>query len=115
MTHIEEINTGLPLSAKKAINQVLRQHPTINTALLYGSRAMGTFREGSDIDLTLTGETSYNELQKIEQELDDSLLPYKIDLSLMKDIDNTELLEHIRRVGVEFYQRCPPSRSSYTD
>ena len=115
MTHIEEINTGLPLSATEAINQVLRQHPTITTALLYGSRAMGTFREGSDIDLTLTGETSYNELQKIEQELDDLLLPYKIDLSLMKDIDNTELLEHIHRVGVEFYQRCPPSRSSYTD
>jgi predicted nucleotidyltransferase len=49
--------------------------------VLYGSRAKGNYRPGSDIDLTLLGESlNLTELQKIELELDDLMLPYKIDL-----------------------------------
>jgi len=54
----------------------------------------------------MVGEGVTHSLQlKIENELDDLLLPYKIDLSVIGAIDNTELLEHIRRVGVVFYHR----------
>ncbi len=42
-------------------------------------------------------------LFKIENELDDLLLPYKIDLSVFSDIENPELLGHIERVGKVFY------------
>jgi len=45
------------------------------------------------------------ELLRIENELDDLMLPWKIDLSLKHNIDNPALVEHIRAVGVKFYQR----------
>lgn len=76
----------------------------IDEVTLYGSRAMGNFKSGSDIDLTFKGEhIDHSTLYKIERALDDLLLPYIFDLSLWSHIDNPELLEHIDRVGIVFY------------
>jgi predicted nucleotidyltransferase len=97
---------GLKQQTISAIQSVFAQHPEIKRAVLYGSRAKGTSRPGSDIDLTLFGEAlTYTQLNRIETEIDDLLLPYTIDLSLYSQIDNTELLDHIQRVGQLFYQR----------
>ncbi|WP_293013047.1 nucleotidyltransferase domain-containing protein [Mongoliibacter sp.] len=75
--------------------------------MLYGSRAKGNYRPGSDIDLTLLGESlDLTELQKIEIELDDLMLPYKIDLSIHHKIQNSDFLEHIQRVGKIFYEKA---------
>lgn len=95
---------GLKPDTISQINSVLLAHPEIEQAMLYGSRAMGNYRAGSDIDLCLKGEAlTLTQLLKIENELDDLLLPYKIDLSLHHALDNPELIDHIRRVGVVFY------------
>ena len=42
-------------------------------------------------------------INKIDFELDDLLLPYTFDLSIYNQIDNPDLLEHIKRVGKDFY------------
>jgi hypothetical protein len=42
---------------------------------------------------------------QIENELDDLLLPYKIDMSIFSQIDNPDLVSHIARVGQVFYER----------
>jgi len=98
-------NTGLSAKTIDKIHSVFSRYPNIEQAILYGSRAKGTFRNGSDIDLTLRGDTlTHRELSRIENELDDLLLPYKIDLSLFRQIDNPNLIEHIGRVGVVFYE-----------
>lgn len=95
---------GLKPDTVARINGVLAAHPEIEEAVLYGSRAKGNWRAGSDIDLCLKGEAlTLTHLMKIENELDDLLLPYKIDLSLHHALDNPELVDHIRRVGVVFY------------
>ena len=79
---------------------------TTETVVLYGSRAKGNYREGSDIDLTLMGDVlSHTQLNRIETQIDDLLLPYAIDLSIFESIDNANLIDHIRRVGVVFYER----------
>ena len=98
-------STGLSAKTIDKIHSVFARYPNIEQAILYGSRAKGTFRNGSDIDLTLRGDTlTHRELSRIENELDDLLLPYKIDLSLFRQIDNPNLIEHIGRVGVVFYE-----------
>ena len=75
-----------------AIQSTFKRHPEIEQALLYGSRAKGTHRNGSDIDLTLLGdELTYSLLNRIETEIDDLLLPYTFDLSLYSHIDNADL------------------------
>ncbi|MEO0002767.1 MAG: hypothetical protein RLZZ22_459 [Pseudomonadota bacterium] len=98
--------TGLPAAAVQAIQQVLAACPVVEQAVLYGSRAKGNYKRGSDIDLTLKGNTlTYRDLLHLMDELDDLLLPYMIDLSIYAQIDNPALREHIDRVGVVFYAR----------
>jgi len=89
-----------------SINAVFERYESVEKAFLYGSRAKGNYRSGSDIDLTLVGANlDLTTLLKIENELDDLLIPHKIDLSILHKIENSELIEHIERVGVCFYER----------
>lgn len=101
---IVDVSTiGLPFNVIEAMKKVFSHHLGIESAVLYGSRAMGNFREGSDIDLTIVGSLDHRELLKVELELDELMLPYKVDLSLQHEIDNASLIEHINRVGKLFY------------
>jgi predicted nucleotidyltransferase len=96
---------GLSEGTLARIRGVLASHAEVERAVLYGSRAKGNYRDGSDIDLCLVGETlTLAEQLKVESELDDLLLPYKIDLSRFHALDNPALIDHIRRVGVAFYE-----------
>lgn len=97
---------GLTAKTIAEIRKVFAKYPQIKRAVLYGSRAKGTYRNGSDIDLTLEGENlTLNLLFNIETDLDDLLLPYKIDLSVIHKIQNSDLLKHIEKVGVVFYDK----------
>ena len=102
------MNHGLPATTVARIQGVLAGYPEVEKAVLYGSRAKGTQRKGSDIDLTLIGpDLNHTLLTRIIQELDDLLLPYQIDLSLRASLTHPELLDHIQRVGVALYERTP--------
>lgn len=97
---------GLPVDAVERICAVFARCPRLERAVLYGSRAKGNYRDGSDIDLTLHGDgLSHRDLLQILGELDDLLLPWTIDLSLFATLDHAGLREHIARVGVPFYER----------
>lgn len=100
------INTGLNNSDIKKIHSVLNLYQEIEKAILFGSRAKGNYKPASDIDLTLVGRNlNLTIQQKIENELDDLLLPYKFDLSIHHTISNRELLDHIERVGIILFQK----------
>jgi type I restriction enzyme S subunit len=97
---------GLDTEDIEAINKVFSKYSEIENAILYGSRAKGNYRNDSDIDPTLIGgKLTLSQLFEIETELDDLLLPYKIDLSTYHKIENPDLMEHIKRVGVIFYKK----------
>ncbi|MEL7510846.1 MAG: nucleotidyltransferase domain-containing protein [Cyanobacteria bacterium J06554_3] len=101
------IQFGLKRHIIQQIVSVLKQHPEIESAILYGSRAMGNFRPGSDIDLTLTGDAlNYRTVARVENEIDDLLLPYLFDISIFSHIENPNVVDHIQRVGITFYQRA---------
>jgi predicted nucleotidyltransferase len=100
------MNHGLSAATVARINGVLARYPEVKRAILYGSRAKGNFKPGSDIDLTLCGpDLTPASLAAIEDALDDLLLPYTIDLSIFDLLDHASLREHIERVGREFYRR----------
>lgn len=95
---------GLPATSVAKIRAVFARYPAIAAAILYGSRAKGNFKPGSDVDLTLVGSPDLNRLlPQIAEALDDLLLTYTIDLSVWADLNNPPLREHIQRVGVRFY------------
>lgn len=97
-------NWGLPDDAIEKLIAVFKCYPKINQVILYGSRALGNYRLGSDIDLCIEAdELSLTDLLKIENQIDDLLLPWKVDLSLKNKIDNPHLIEHIETVGIVFY------------
>ena len=97
---------GLSAETLDKLNSVFAQHSAIDSVLIYGSRAKGNYRAGSDIDLTIKGgEISFTELMQIENQIDDLMLPYTVDLSQFKQLANAELIAHIERVGVEIYAR----------
>ena len=101
---------GLPAAAIASLRSVLAQHAGIRQAIIYGSRAKGNYRPGSDIDLTLDAPTlDFGEFLKIDQALDDLMLPYRIDLSLLAHIDNPDLRSHIARVGKLLWQNPNPA------
>jgi predicted nucleotidyltransferase len=97
---------GLDEQTIERIRTVLRNYPEVEKAVIYGSRAKGNFKRGSDIDLTLYGKgLTLTILHKIEDDLDDLLLPYKIDLSIYDHISDHDVIDHIRRVGIVFYEK----------
>ena len=97
---------GLANSTIKKIEECLNNNPKIKKAILYGSRAKGNYRNGSDVDLVLIGEQlKFEDLALLENKIDDMLLPYKFDLSIYHQINNSELIEHIKRVGKTFFER----------
>ena len=98
---------GLPESVLPKIRAVFDHYPQVEKAVLYGSRAEGTYRNSSDIDLTLHGgdDLTLNVLCKIANDLDDLFLPYTIDLSIFHDISDPDMIGHIQRVGVTVHAR----------
>jgi len=89
------------------IQSVFESFPKIREAIIYGSRATGSYREGSDIDITFKGELSFDNLLEIEKALDDLMLPYIFDLSIYDKLSHDELLEHINNMGKRFYSINP--------
>jgi predicted nucleotidyltransferase len=97
---------GLKPEQIDALSRCFAKYPAIEQVILYGSRAKGNFKDGSDIDLTIIdSDMTFSELLQLENMLDDLLLPYKIDLSLKRQISNAELVDHIERAGKLFYER----------
>jgi uncharacterized protein len=100
------MNHGLNDKTVETIHHILAHFPQVETALIYGSRAKGTYKPGSDIDLTLTGpDLTPQLLHQIQSDLDDTSLPYRFDISILSALTNPQLIDHIRRVGIPLYQK----------
>ena len=98
---------GLPEPVFQKIRAILGRYPQVEKAVLYGSRAKGTYKNGSDIDLTLHGgdNLTLNVLCRIANDLDDLFLPYTIDLSIFHDISDSDVIGSIQGGGVTIYQQ----------
>lgn len=97
---------GLSDKTIESIQKVFESNSKIDEVILFGSRAKGNYREGSDIDLAVKGRNiSFDDILKLNGQLDDLNLPYKFDLLDYAAIKEKDLTEHIDRVGIVFYKR----------
>ncbi|MDF1589164.1 MAG: nucleotidyltransferase domain-containing protein [Gammaproteobacteria bacterium] len=97
---------GLPDATVVSMQRVFERFPQVEKVIIYGSRAKGNFRLGSDIDLTLLGrQLNGLVLSHILVDLDDLNMPYMLDVSLFDQIGSDDLVSHIERVGKVFYQK----------
>lgn len=98
--------TGLTHQQLVLLQQIFKKHPAVQSVKLYGSRAKGTFHERSDVDLMVFGEGIDRFLiAELLLDLEDSNLPYSVDLQDYRELKNRELIEHIDRVGVVIFER----------
>jgi uncharacterized protein len=81
------------------VRSVLRLHPEVTSATLFGSRAKGTHSDRSDVDLAVAGEIEPLRAEAIAAELEELPLPYRFDVQSLAHIQHRPLLEHIQRVG----------------
>lgn len=87
------------------INKALEKFEEIEKAIIFGSRAMGNYKKGSDVDIAIIGEKVTN---KIIFKLDDYLnevypLPYFFDIINYNSLKNEKLIEHIDNEGKVIY------------
>ena len=96
---------GLSDRTLNTLYSIFRKYPGIKQVILYGSRAKGNFRAGSDIDISIkTDDTfTHTDLLRIGNDFEDSDMPYYIDISIYEKLTNHELKEHIDRVGKLLY------------
>jgi len=97
---------GLSDKTTAQIRNAIDSFPEIEKAILYGSRAKGTYHNGSDIDLTLVGNGLNQALLfQLMDKIDDLMLPYTFDISIFDQVSNHDFREHVKRVGVVLYQK----------
>ncbi|MGL4941703.1 MAG: nucleotidyltransferase domain-containing protein [Thermoguttaceae bacterium] len=104
------MNHGLSERSLATIGQIFARYPAVERAVLYGSRAEGNYKPGSDIDLTLHTNDAFThtDLLRIMGDFDDSTLPYMVDVSEYKTLQNDDLIAHIDRVGKVIYEKKSP-------
>lgn len=92
---------GLQSRTINEIWEYFKSKPEIEKVIIYGSRAKGTYHNGSDIDFAVW--TTNDNISKIAQELDDLPTPYKFDVVNYNTLSNQNLKNSIDKQGVVFY------------
>jgi uncharacterized protein len=85
---------------------VLRQHPEVDAARIFDSRALGTQRPNSDIDVALYGEIDTSQMLAIHHEWDELPLPDKFDLAIYSTLSYDDLKRHIGDQGRTLYSKA---------
>ena len=91
---------GLSEINGKRIMDVFSRFSEVQEAVLFGSRAKGNYRQGSDIDIAVKGTVSKDVLSALLVAFDETVLPYFVDIVVYDHIKNIALKEHIDRVGI---------------
>ncbi len=98
---VADIETGIPSNVLSKIRDVLCADSRAEAAVLFGSRAKGTWREGSDIDIAVFGsDLTIRDTWSWLRELDDAVFPWSIDFVVVNEHTSAPLREHIARVGM---------------
>ncbi len=108
------MNFGISDKSFSALLDALHETREVDEAILFGSRALGNFRPGSDIDIAVRGKNlSVRAAADLSTLLNEKLpLPYLFDIVHYDTINNADLKEHIDQVGVViFRQPAPPTLS----
>lgn len=96
---------GLSLNIWDSLNEIFRDFPQIESAILFGSRALGNFRPGSDVDIAIKGKNiNLDHILTISLKVDGLYLPYRFDFVIYNRIKENALKNHIDKFGKNIYK-----------
>jgi len=89
------------------IREAIKKYPEIDEAIIFGSRAMGNYKKGSDVDIALKGQNvNRRTVIRLADDLNEVYpLPYFFDVINYNDISNEELKKHIDSVGKTIFKQ----------
>ena len=100
------MNYGLTEIELSKLHGAFSRYKDIDKVVLYGSRAKGNYKQFSDVDITLVGDTlTHNSWSRLSTDIDDLSLPYQFDISIYHTLANSDLIDHIQRIGKTIYQK----------
>ncbi len=100
MTRLAMPDHGLNKNQLRIIRDILfRNVSNVDKVSLYGSRATGKYKSNSDIDLVLYGDIDEAKADRLWTCFSESLLPYKVDLTIYRHITYPPLKRHIDQQG----------------
>lgn len=100
---------GLKDSELTNLKALFAKNDRLERVILYGSRAKGTYKPFSDVDITLVGrELTHSDLNGMILDIDDLLLPYMFDISIFHTLKSSDLIDHINRRGIVIYEKDAP-------
>lgn len=90
----------------KYIKEAVKRYPEIDEVIIFGSRAMGNYKKGSDVDIALKGQAVNRKTAiRLADDLNEKYpLPYFFDVINYNDISNEELKKHIDIVGKTIFK-----------
>jgi len=98
---------GLSEKQLKEIKDILASYPEVEEAVLFGSRAIDTYKEASDVDIAVRGKkVNWSLAAKIKDHLEEeTYLPFFFDIIAYNTIKSDELKKHINTKGKTIYSR----------
>ena len=92
---------GLSDRQYSILKQLLQNRTDIEETIIFGSRALGTYSNGSDLDIALKGpRVTLDTVINLYHQLETSDLIFKVDLVDYEHCENPELKDHIDKQGV---------------
>jgi predicted nucleotidyltransferase len=99
------MNFGLSDRYINLIHNIISKYSEIQEAIIFGSRADGTNRESSDIDIAIKCEKNDFRIKgSLMSDFEESCLPYFVDVVAYNCTPNEKLKSHIDMYGVVFYK-----------
>ena len=96
---------GLDEKTQESIRNVFKEFSAIKEARIFGSRVIGNFRPNSDVDIALFGDLNGEVRGRVSAALDALPTPYQFDVVCYLEIQNSDLKDHIDRVGKILYKQ----------
>jgi len=98
---------GITDKSYRLLLDTFSKYPEVEQVILFGSRAKGNYKQGSDIDLSIKGkncklETAVNISAIINERLP---IPYHVDVIDYASLQHPDLKEHIDRAGILFFSQ----------
>lgn len=100
---------GLRAEDIKQLRDIIFSFPEVHQAIIFGSRAMGNYKNGSDVDIALKGKNITHEIvTEIKYRLNEgTTMPYFFDVVDYDELQNEELIIHINQFGRVLFTTRP--------
>ena len=98
---------GLTEQDLLTLKKIFLETPQVEKVILFGSRAMGNYKPGSDVDLAISGrDINFNVVSRLHARLEEqSPMPYFFDVVDLNHLEHPGLAEHIQKQGVIIFER----------